>query len=338
MSFAGGNALAGASGALRTSLCRLFVTVLFITTSCKPSATNGPTNAADSLGTLPTGVQSIPVTGRNDLVESSSATMTPSQPGIIFTINDSGNEPILFALDTLGFVRGTWRIAGATDVDWESTAQGTCHAADEKPDASSCIFIGDAGDNRAHRTAVVIYQVHEPTISSDSAEQTLDARKLVFRYPDGPHDVEAMYVSHDGTTHLITKRPLKTPNGVLRQALIFALPAALWTRSDTVVATLLDSLPIVPGSGDDRYITDASLSFDSRFLAVRTYRQVFVFRTDSITGRVEKSAAPTVCNVSAVENVPGEGITWFGATRQLLLNSEKLNEPMHLVTCPLPSR
>ncbi|MDQ6612051.1 MAG: hypothetical protein M3Y64_06435, partial [Gemmatimonadota bacterium] len=150
--------------------------------------------------------------------------------------------------------------------------------------------------------------------------------------------VEAMYVSRDGTTYLITKRALKNAAGTLRRALVFAVPSSAWFVGDTAVATLADSLPIVPGSADDRYITDASLSFDSQFLAVRTYRQIFIFATDSLTGRVVKTIAPAICNIDGVERVRGEGITWFGATRELLLNSEKLNEPMHRLTCPLPLR
>lgn len=312
------------------------VAALGAATACKPAIRESNSSPADSLGALPTDVSTIPVKGRSDLVESSSATMTPSQPGIIFTINDSGNEPILFALDSTGAVRGTWRIANASDVDWESSSHGKCL----RPTAAnvSCIFIGDAGDNQVRRNNVVIYEVPEPIVTNDSSQKTLAADALAFRYPDGPHDVEAIYVSVDGTTYLITKRKLKDSKGDLRRALVFTLPASAWNSHDTVVATLTDSLPIVPGSADDRKITDASLSFDSKFLAVRTYRQIYTFVTDSITGRVVNSIAPAICNLDGVEKVRGEGVTWFGATRSLLVNSEGLNEPMHRLTCPLPQR
>ncbi len=321
-------ALRASQGVLLSAIC--------LVASCQPAARDAVSVRVDSLGAVPTGVDTVAVRGRSDLVESSSATMTPSQPGIIFTVNDSGNDPILFALDSTGAVRGTWRISNATDVDWESSSHGACHGATTAGTPSQCIFIGDAGDNHARRSHVVIYQGPEPRITSDSAEQSLVAQPLIFRYPDRAHDVEAMYVSGDGTTYLITKRALRNSVGLLRQSLVFTLPAAAWTKSDTVVATLIDSLPIVPGSADDRYITDASLSFDSHYLAVRTYRQIFIFVTDSVTGRVVNSVAPAICNIDGVEKVRGEGITWFGATRNLLLNSEELNEPMHRLTCPLP--
>ncbi|MDQ6611747.1 MAG: hypothetical protein M3Y64_04880, partial [Gemmatimonadota bacterium] len=176
-----------ASRALRTRCFELSV-VMILAVSCKSPISDAHAGAADSLGALPTGVRSIPVAGRRDLVESSSATITPRQPGIIFTINDSDNEAVLFALDSTGSMRGAWRIANATDEDWESTAHGACHTTNSDTAApSSCIFIGDAGDNRAHRSAVVIYQVPEPTVSNDSSEKTLDSQKLVLRYPDGPH-------------------------------------------------------------------------------------------------------------------------------------------------------
>ena len=169
-------------------------------------------------------------------------------------------------------------------------------------------------------------------------EGVLSVAVLHFRYPDSPHDVESMYVGPEGSVYLITKRALRDNAGLLRPALVFSLPSAAWQTRDTVVATLLDSLPIVPGSADKRQITDASLSHDSRYLAVRTYGQVFTFATDSATGRVRNEIAPTVCNIVQTEEKHGEGITWFVGSRELLLDTEGRNAPLHRITCPLPLR
>ena len=105
---------------------------------------------------------------------------------------------------------------------------------------------------------------------------------MTYRYADGPHDVEAMYVARDGTVYLITKRPLKNANGMPREALVFALPPEAWMHSPATAA-LVDSVPIAPGSAPMRLITDASLSPNGRLLAVRTYAQVYVFATDAAT-------------------------------------------------------
>src|SRR5688572_9025239 len=46
------------------------------------------------------------------LVENSAAVTSVSQPGIIFGLNDSGNGPYIFAVDSTGGGRGMWEIVG----------------------------------------------------------------------------------------------------------------------------------------------------------------------------------------------------------------------------------
>lgn len=293
----------------------------------------------DSMGAKPTDAHNYAMREPSDLVENSAAVISPAQPDIVFTINDSGNDPVLFAMDTSGNLRGRWMVEGASNRDWEAASRGPCisvEPADNPP--SHCLFIGDVGDNGAARKAVIIYQVVEPVLSSEVSAGSIAATRLTFRYPDSPHDVEAMYVGPDRTTYLITKRPLQDANGALRRSLVFAIPPSAWIQRDTVVATLLDSLVVVPGSSSWRSITDASLSTDSRFLAVRTYGQVYIFATDTLTGRVQNSVPPAICNLEGVEDKRGEGVTWMGNNTQLLLTNEGRNAPMHRITCPLPKR
>jgi hypothetical protein len=292
------------------------------------------------MGAKPSAVRELAMREPKDLVESSAAVMSQTQPGVFFTINDSGNDAVLFAQDTAGNSRGHWKVDNATNTDWEAAARGPCllSSLDRAVTATSCLFLGDVGDNGAVRRTVTLYQVEEPVAKAGSTEGTLRSDKRVFRYPDGPHDVESMYVGPDGTTYLLTKRPLKDATGKLRGSLVFSIPAIDWLRGDTITATLLDSLPIVPGTSAHRNLTDASLSPDSRLLAVRTYGQVYIFVTDSSSGRIINAVAPTICNIEGVEGRPGEGITWTGAGPQLLLTREGRNAPIQIVTCPLPQR
>jgi hypothetical protein len=119
---------------------------------------------------------------------------------------------------------------------------------------------------------------------------------------------------------------------------VFLLPRAAWASHDTATAQIVDSLPIVPGSAPLRTITDAALSADGRHLAVRTYSQVYLFSADSLTGRVDHAVGPTVCNVVALGEAQGEGVTWVDTRGRLLLTSEGLTEPIRLANCPLPDR
>jgi hypothetical protein len=307
----------------------------------------------DSMGVVPSDVVRIPLRTRRELVESSAAAASAAQPGIFFTINDSGGEPVLFAFDSTGADRGAWRVSNARNVDWEAASVGPCAEADTGTGATTarprvaaprCVYIGDVGDNPRRRATSAIYRVSEPwALSADRAlipqasTGELLAERLTFRYADGPHNVEAMYVSPDTTIYLITKPRLADAAGRPRPALVFRIPAGAWARRDTAVAELADSLPaIVPGSAPLRVVTDAALSPDSRYVAVRTYVQVYVFAADPATGRVRNSGPPGVCNVAGLRERAGEGVGWWGATGKLLLTSEDRRSPLHVVACPLP--
>ena len=295
------------------------------------------------MGVHASAIRRIRVRAQNDLVENSAAVMSIAQPGVLFTINDAGNEPLLFAVDTTGAERGVWRVARASNVDWEAAALGPCGspAARSTTSAASvgsrhCIYIGDTGDNLEKLPLRAIYRVAEPTAEGKGRSGTIASERLVYRYEDGPHDVEAMYVAPNGDTKLITKRRRRDAGGRSRPALVFTLPASAWGADSVVVARLTDSLPIVPGSAQLRTITDASLSADARYLAVRTYGQVYVFAVDSATARARSGVPPTICNIARVQGPSGEGITWVGATRTLLLTAEGKRAPMEIVRCPLP--
>ena len=298
----------------------------------KGSAVRASPNAAsESHGASLQNIVSVPVRGVRDLVENSAAAMSLRQTGVLFTINDSGNDALLFAIDTTGANRGIWRVSGASNIDWEAASMGPCGGAQQ---ASSCVYIGDTGDNSGPRGAPAIYRVAEPT--ADGMRGFVQAEVVRYTYPDQRHDVEAMYVAQNGDVVLITKRPLPDRSGHLRQALVFRVPASAWGAHDRVVAQLTDSLPIVPGSVPFRLITDASLAPDGRHLAVRTYAQVFIFATDSVTGAVNHAVAPTVCDVSSLGEAQGEGVTWANAIGRLVFTSEGRRAPLNLGDCSVP--
>lgn len=297
-------------------------------------ATADSTAAAqpDSMGAIPTSVSTFATRSSRNLVENSAAAMSTRQPGILFTINDSGNENILYAIDTTGADRGTWRVLGSTDVDWEATAMGPC--ADDP--APHCVYIGDTGDNDDTHPTRVIYRVREPDARDSSFAGEVNAERLTYTYPDSRHDVEAMYVAPNRDIYLITKRPLRSFIRRLRPALIFRLPSTAWAASAPVVAQLVDSLSLVPGSAPLRTITDASLSPDRRHLAVRTYTQVYIYATDSTTARVDHRTAPAICNIVSLGEPQGEGITWADNEGRLVFSSEGHDAPLHIANCPLP--
>ena len=68
------------------------------------------------------------------LKESSGVARSRTLPGVLYSINDSGNDPIIFATDTTGRAIGGWLLPTAADRDWEAISVGPCPG-------GSCIYI-----------------------------------------------------------------------------------------------------------------------------------------------------------------------------------------------------
>lgn len=266
------------------------------------------------------------------LTESSAAVRSFGHPGVFWTLNDSGNDERLFAFDSTGRDLGTVRVTDARNRDWEAMATGPC-------ESGRCLYVGDVGDNQARRDAVVIWRVAEPAPPGPGAGSASEpARGLAVRYPDGPRDVEAMWVDADTVVWLATKRPMRDEQRRWRPSLVYRVPAEAWRArvTDTVVAELVDSLPIVPRS-ERTLVTDAAMSnpfgdptVDS-LLAIRTYGELLVFRVGRTSGRPQ--ALVGHCDLTPLREKQGEGVTWLPDGR-VLLTSEKRFAPLRAVRCP----
>lgn len=276
----------------------------------------GQTLAPRPVEALRTGAMQDP-----DLTESSGVILSRTMPRVLYTINDSGNEPIVFAIDSTGRPLGRWRVPGTENRDWEAISIGPCPA-------GSCLYLGDLGDNLERRATVRIYRVREPARferfrgASDPAPLALDS--AVFRYADGPHDTEAMWLDEGGTIFLVTK-------GRTGGVKLFRLEPSAFGAGASRTAALVQQLSIVPEQALGRWVTDAARSPDGRQIAIRTYSELYLF---PVTG-LGRLGAPVVCNVAGLEP-QGEGVEWLDGER-LVLTSEDgpagRRGPIHIVRC-----
>lgn len=145
----------------------------------------------------------------NQLIkESSGIAASRRNPEILWTHNDSGDGPFIYAFDRQGRHRGVWRVIGAEAADWEDMAIGP----GPKP-GRSYLYVGDIGDNSRKREQITVYRVAEPTVASKYATLTAKnpndteaAEAIRLKYPDGKHDAETLLV-HPVTAdiYVITK-------------------------------------------------------------------------------------------------------------------------------------
>ena len=242
-----------------------------------------------------------------DLAEASALATGGTDPAVFWTLQDSGNPPEVMAIDSGGALRAIVTLHDATNVDWEALSVGRCAA-------GHCLYIVDTGDNRESRDEVVVYRITEPTLGPDPERLSATAERLRLSYPDHPHDTEAMFALPGGDLILVTK-------GRSGHVLRFRLDAAAWDQPQPARLTLVDTLPITPQVGQGRAVTDAAISPDLRRVAIRTYREIYLFDRDPDTG----SLSPhdwTACDILGQEP-QGEGITWAANPWQFVLLSEK---------------
>jgi hypothetical protein len=254
------------------------------------------------------------------LTESSGVVASRAHRGLLWTINDSGNLPELFLTDTTGRTVMAVRVRGAVNRDWEALGRGgTCGS-------TECLFIGDIGDNAERRPSIALYRLAEPR-ADPAARFTPAAEALQVRYPDRPHDAEALYVEPDGAVVLITK-------GRSGGVLAFRVPASAWGTRSTVTAAYLDRLPIAPSLARGRVVTDAGISRDGRTVAMRTYREILRFARDG-AGRLRLESGLPVCDIAGLEP-QGEGLDWWDEHSLVLTSEQGLREAgtITLVRCP----
>ncbi len=142
-----------------------------------------------------------------ELREASGLAASVSNPDLLWTHNDSGDQARIFLIDKEAHHRATVWFANSTNRDWEDMAIGPGPV-----EGKSYMYVGDIGDNDSRHPYKYIYRVEEPVVnwnkSSDTTLTNVDCIK--FQLPDSPRDAEAMMV--DPMTrdiYIISKREQK---------------------------------------------------------------------------------------------------------------------------------
>ena len=197
--------------------------------------------------------------------ESSGLAASLRRPGIYWTHNDSGSGPLLYAFDSAGRSHGRWEVEGVRPRDWEALSAG--------PGPS--LYIGDIGDNERTREEIVVYRLPEP----DAAARTTAAKRaekpaaLRLRYPDGPHNAEALLVHpKSGDLYIITKAQLGDPETAVYKAAA-PVPAGRLTTLRKVHTLHLRRSPLLMLLSGG--VTGADVSPDGRRVALVDYTRAY---------------------------------------------------------------
>ena len=195
------------------------------------------------------------------VIESSGIAFSQRRGDVLWTHNDSGDTPRLFAFDPAGHDLGTFPVEPAEAVDWEDLCSATIGG---KP----CLVVADTGDNQRKRARVTLYIVEEPDLSTDRVARVI--RTIPFTYEDGRQNCEAIAVSPDEPVFYLVTR------GDEHQRILYELPF-----TDTVARVIMKlDLPQVTAmdiSRDGRYavLLTQDMAFEIPRVDGESWRQAF---------------------------------------------------------------
>lgn len=220
-------------------------------------------------------------------------------PGMLWSHNDSGWDPILHAITRQGMHDGSLRVEGVTGRDWEAMEIVPCQA-------GSCIWIADTGDNNENRSSIELVRVVEVEPGDD---RVVPGERFPVVLPDGPRDIEAMYILPGERIFLVTK-------GRNHPVSVYRYPLPL-RRGESVTLEEVQRLsPDVPGVRD--WVTGAAASDDGSVVVIRRYASLQFYVPDA-QGVLEPTGESL--NLRPLQEPQGEGVA-IGSGGEVVLTSE----------------
>ena len=222
-------------------------------------------------------------------------------PSLVWTHNDRGQGPVLYAVDRDGHVHARIELNQSND-DWEDVARGRC-------DLGACLYVAGTGDNEERREIISFYRLAEPEAEGD---RRVEAERYRMVLPDGPRDIEAMYVLPTDQIFFVTK-------GRNHPVTIYRYPSPL--RSEGIV-TLVEVQRLTAGPvALPSMVTGASATLDGGAVAIRTYQSLEFFDVAGGEELLERGGGRV--DLRTLRELQGEGVG-FGANGAIVLSSESV--------------
>lgn len=184
---------------------------------------------------------------------------------LIWTIEDSGNENIIYGLDTSGNIKKNIKISNLENNDWE----------DLTGDKEGNLYVGDFGNNKNARKDLAIYKVAANSLNS---EITNYSYKVSFYYPEQTefppkksnyiYDCESFF-EFNNNFYLFTKNRSKNFDGT---TLLYKVP----NKAGNHKAVLMGKFKTC-GTYSTCAITSAAISPDHKKVVLLGHNQVWMF-------------------------------------------------------------
>lgn len=218
----------------------------------------------------------------HDLDEASGLAFSTKNQGIIWSHNDSGNDPVIYSMSESGRNMGCFLVEESDNLDWEDMASF-------KRQGLSYLMLADTGDNLELRGEYSLNIIQEPDIKKEDdnskCEKAIKPEKIIrFTFPDGSHDCEASAYDPFSDSFLLVSKRTSPP-------VLYEVPFSSLSEG-VVTARKICEVNLTPNPSESEKnikipektmkVTGMDISRDGLSMVILTYGDAFLFKKKSL--------------------------------------------------------
>jgi hypothetical protein len=277
---------------------KIILWIAWISLSCIPITPNAQTISFKNR-------QDRGILTNRELDEVSGIVASRKNKNVLWVHNDSGDQSIIYALNTQGIYLGRYILRGVVARDWEDIAIGS--GPDPQKDY---IYIGDFGDNDLKYDFGFIYRIPEPDVSSRQPPKTdfiSQVERIMFKFPKKRKNVETLlFDSVTKQMYMVTKSDSISE--------VYQLPYIPKTEKVQLLK-YMGNIPIHLAVGGD-------ISFSGSHLLIKNYLTVYYYKRN-LQQTVWQCLQQDPIVLPYVPELQGEAICWDSDERGYFTVSEE---------------
>lgn len=305
----------------KTSLFVIFIfipSIIFI--GCSSAATKTEKNSNRKQSENYGSPRILGTVSSPEIKESSGIAASRCNEGVLWTHNDSGDGPYIFALNEKGEKLGTWQVLGAENTDWEDIAAF-------KNDKGECfLLIGDIGNNSRIRDVFTIYRVKEPKLldsegdsSKKNPRETETADAIEFQYPDIRRDSETLMVNPGSGDIYILSKSLSDSSGVYKLSANYKI--GIINKVEKIANFTVPAIP-------NGILTGGDISPDGKRIVICDYFSAYEIILPDTAENFDEIWKQKPKVVALGEREQGEAVCYAADGESIFATSEKRNSPL----------